>query len=110
MRSFELHKGSRSVSTNLMYKRNYNKHIKNVFENFPLDKVTSEDITHWQNNLKETEHLAKGSILRIRSCLNVMFEDAIENDLIQKNPISKAKKLRETDNPKVKRVKLKPLI
>ncbi|MCT7573931.1 site-specific integrase [Aliarcobacter butzleri] len=108
IRSFELHKGGRSDSTNLMYKRNYNKHIKNVFGNIPLDKITSEDITHWQNNLKETEHLAKGSILRIRSCLNVMFEDAIENDLIQKNPISKAKKLRETDNPKVKRVKLKP--
>ncbi|MCT7462209.1 site-specific integrase [Aliarcobacter cryaerophilus] len=108
MRSFKLHRGNRSDSTNLMYVRNYNKHIKNVFGNIQLDKITGEDITHWQNNLRENEHLAKGSILRIRSCLNVMFEDAIENNLIQKNPVSKAKKLRETDNPKIKRVKLKP--
>ncbi|MDN5049329.1 phage integrase SAM-like domain-containing protein [Aliarcobacter butzleri] len=88
--------------------RNYNKHIKNVFGDLAIDKITSQDITHWQNNLKENEKLAKSSILRIRSCLNVMFEDAIENNLIQKNPIQKAKKLGETENSKVPRVKLTP--
>lgn len=106
--SFELHKGSRSTSTSLMYKRNYNKHIKKIFGHIKLDKVTSDQITHWQNNLRENLHLAKKSILRVRSCLNVMFEDAIENDIVQINPIKKAKKLRETENPLVKRVKLKP--
>ena len=106
--SFELHKGSRSDSTSLMYKRNYNKHIKDVLGHMRLDKVTSNHITYWQNNLRENLHLAKGSILRIRSCLNVMYEDAIENDIVQVNPVKKAKKLRETENPLVKRVKLKP--
>ncbi len=106
--SFDLHKGSRSDSTIYMYEKNYNKHIKKVFGHMRLDKVTSNHITYWQNEIKEKEHLAKSSILRIRSCLNVMFEDAIENDIIQANPIRKAKKLRETENPKVKRVKLKP--
>lgn len=107
-KSFELHKGSRSDSTSLMYKRNYNKHIKHVFGDMKITMVTSEQITHWQNNIKEKEHLAKSSILRIRSCLNVMFEDAFENDIIQINPIRRAKKLRETENPKVKRIGLKP--
>lgn len=106
--SFELHKGSRSDSTSLMYKRNYNKHIKPVFGDVKITMITSNDITHWQNNIREKEHLAKSSILRVRSCLNVMFEDAFDNDIIQINPIRRAKKLRETENPKVKRVGLKP--
>lgn len=107
-KSFKLNKGNRTKSTQLMHERNYNKHIKNVFGDLAIDKITSQDITHWQNNLKENEKLAKSSILRIRSCLNVMFEDAIENNLIQKNPIQKAKKLGETENSKVPRVKLTP--
>jgi integrase len=37
-----------------------------------------------------------------------MFEDAIENEIIIFNPVSKAKKLRQTENPKVQRIKLKP--
>lgn len=105
--SFKLHKGNRSPSTNLMYKRNYKKHIKSRFGEKKLDKVTSDQITHWQNELRENK-LAKGTILRIRSCLNVMFEDAIENDIIKVNPLKKVKKLRETENPLVKRIKLKP--
>jgi len=107
-KSFELHRGSRSDSTSLMYKRNYNKHIKPVFGNVKITMITSNDITHWQNNIREKEHLAKSSILRVRSCLNVMFEDAFDDDIIQVNPIKRAKKLRETENPKVKRVGLKP--
>jgi len=106
--SFELHKGNRSYSTSYLYDKNYNRHVKPVFGDMKLDKVTSSDITRWQNELREKKRLKKGSILRVRSCLNVMFEDAIENDIIQINPIKKAKKLRETENPLVKRVKLKP--
>jgi integrase len=107
-KSFELNKGNRSDSTRSMYKNNYNKHVKDIFGDVKITMVTSDDITHWQNNLREKERLAKDSILRIRSCLNVMFEDAINNDIIQINPIKRAKKLRETENPKVKRVPLKP--
>lgn len=106
--SFDLHKGSRSYSTSYLYDKNYNRHVKPIFGDMKLDKITSSDITRWQNELREKKRLKKGSILRIRACLNVMFEDAIENDIIQINPIKKAKKLRETENPLVKRVKLKP--
>lgn len=106
--SFELHKGSRSYSTSYLYDKNYNRHVKPIFGDIRIDKITGADITLWQNELKEKKRLRKSSILRIRGCLNVMFEDAIESDIIQVNPITKAKKLRETENPLVNRVRLKP--
>lgn len=106
--SFELHKGSRSYSTSYLYDKNYHRHIKPIFGNMKIDKIIGADITRWQNDLREMKRLKKSSIFRIRSCLNIMFEDAIENDLILLNPIKKAKRLRETENPLVKRIPLKP--
>ena len=54
------------------------------------------------------QKLSGASIVKIRTSLNTMFEDAIENEIIIFNPVSKAKKLRQTENPKVQRIKLKP--
>ncbi|WP_083568351.1 site-specific integrase [Arcobacter sp. LA11] len=107
-RSFELRKGGRCSSTIYAHEKNYLKYLKAPFGNKQLDKITSSEITIWQNNLQEKEHLAKATILKIRSCINSMYEDAIEESIIKFNPISKAKKLKETENPKVNRVKLKP--
>lgn len=107
-KSFELRKGSRSSSTIYGHKLNYDKHIKPIFGNKLLNNITGNDITRWQNNLQEKECLAKSTILYIRSTLNSMFEDAIEDGIIDKNPVLKAKKLNETENPKVKRITLTP--
>lgn len=106
--SFELHKGNRCSTTIYGYQRNYDKYIKSKFGNLKLDKVTSNQITFWQNNLQEQEKLSKSSIMRIRTMFHTMFEDAIENEIIEVNPVKKAKRLKETENSKVKRVKLKP--
>lgn len=107
-RSFELRKGGRCSSTIYAHEKNYVKYLKSPFGNKYLDKITSSDITIWQNNLQEKEHLAKATILKIRSCINSMYEDAIEEGIIKFNPILKAKKLKETEKPKVNRIKLKP--
>jgi len=98
-KSLALHKGSRAPRTNTLYKQNYDLHIKKVFGKKRLDKITGNDITHWQNDLRENKRLVKNSILRIRSCLHTLFEDAIAEDIIQANPIRKAMRLRETENP-----------
>jgi len=106
--SFELQKGNRCNTTKYGYQKSYDRHIKPIFGNLPLDKITSNQITFWQNNLQEKEKLARATIVRIRTMINTMFEDAIENEIISFNPVTKAKKLKETENSKVKRVKLKP--
>ena len=106
--SFQLHSGNRCTSTKYAYEKNYTKYIEPVFGNRKLDKIRSSDITLWQNNLQQVEKLSRASIVKIRTSLNTMFEDAIENEIIIFNPVSKAKKLRQTENPKVQRIKLKP--
>lgn len=106
--SLTLHRGNRSPRTNTLYEQNYNLHIKNVFGKKRLDKITGNDITHWQNDLRENKRLVKSSILRIRSCLHILFEDAISDDIIQVNPIKKAMKLRETEDPIRKITPLQP--
>lgn len=106
--SFELHQGNRCSSTIKAHEQNYDKYIKNEFGHLVLDKITSKQITLWQNNLQVNHKLAKASIIKIRSVLNTMFEDALFNEIVVKNPVTKANKLRETENSKVKRVKLTP--
>lgn len=107
-KSFELRKGGRCSSTIYAHRNNYAKYIEPLFGNQRIDKISSSDLTIWQNNLQEKEHLAKASILKIRSCLNSMFEDAIEEKIIDFNPITKVKSLNQTEKPKVNRIKLKP--
>ncbi|RXJ98085.1 hypothetical protein CRU98_11245 [Arcobacter sp. CECT 8986] len=107
-KSFELRKGSRCSSTIYAHVKNYEKYIKPLFGNRRIDKIPSSDFTIWQNNLQEKEKLSKSSILKIRSCINSMFEDAIEENIISFNPITKVKRLNETEQPKVQRIKLKP--
>jgi integrase len=106
--SFALHSGNRCDSTKYAYARNYDKYIKHVFGHRKLDKITGNDITFWQNNLQEKERLARSSIMKIRTILYSMFEDAKDSDIIKFNPCNKSKKLKETVNSKVKREKLMP--
>jgi len=106
--SFELQKGNRSDSTQYAYINNYKKHIQDIFGHRKLDSIKSNDITLWQNNLQANKYLAKTSILKIRAVLNTMFEDAIDDELISINPITRSKKLKQTEHTKVTRIRLKP--
>jgi len=106
--SFDLRNGNRCESTIKAHIDNYNKHIEPIFGNKKLDELTSNDFTLWQNNLQKKEKLAKRTIIKIRGLLNSLFEDAIDDKLLVDNPIKKVKPLKETENPKVARQKLKP--
>lgn len=106
--SFELHRGSRCESTIYGNQKNYDKYIKEVFGHMQLNKVKSTEITLWQNKLQKDMKLSKSYILKIRGLLNTMFEDAIENEIVLKNPVKKAKALKQTTETKVKRLELTP--
>ncbi len=106
--SFELHKGGRCKSTIYGHQKNYDKYIKGTFGHKSLDKIISDDITLWQNNLQEEFKLSKSYILKIRGLLYTMFEDAIKNQIIKTNPTKDVNKLNETEQSKVKRIELTP--
>lgn len=106
--SFELHKGSRCESTIYGYKKNYKKYIEPTFGEKRLDTIKGSHITLWQNQLQEKEKLSKSSIMKIRTTLHTLFEDAIEEEIINSNPVKKAKPLKNTKETKVKRTPLEP--
>lgn len=95
-KSFELNKGTRSRAVQKDYIGAYNKHIKGIFGNVRLDKLKSSEVTLWQNSLindKTNEPLAPKTIKKIRGLLHTMYEDAIDEEIVEVNPISKVKKI-----------------
>jgi integrase len=93
VKSFSLQSGNRSKAVQYDYLLKYNKHIKNVFGTTRIDNVKSNDITLWQNSLRDDKGLAVKTVKQIRGLLYTMFEDMIMEEAIEKNPIKLARKL-----------------
>jgi len=106
--SFKLHRGHRCDSTQYAHEKNYKKYLKDIFGHLKLNEISGAQITFWQNDLQSKHLLAKRTILKIRSILYTLYEDAIENDVIEINPVKKAQKLRKSENTKVKVTQLRP--
>ncbi|MEA2091293.1 MAG: tyrosine-type recombinase/integrase [Campylobacterota bacterium] len=91
--SFSLQSGNRSKAVQYDYVLKYNKHIKDVFGDIRIDKIKSNDITLWQNSLRDDKGLAVKTVKQIRGLLYTMFEDMIIEEIIDKNPVKLARKL-----------------
>lgn len=85
-KSFELQKSNRKATTIQDYESKYNKHLEPVFGNKKLDTIKGTDITLWQNMMLEKRYAVK-TVKGVRGILSSMFEDAIRDELIEKNPI-----------------------
>ncbi len=97
--SFELHKFERRESTMVDYNISLKKHIEPYFGDKRLDDIKPSDIAIWQNKL--LEKLKPRRVRNIRAVLHTIFEDAIKDEIIEKNPISKVKV------PKLNKVEVK---
>jgi len=86
--SFELHSESRRELTQKGYDSIYILHIKPYFEKRKLDSIKPSDIIRWQNAL--LKKLSPKRVRSIRSVFNTMYMDAINDEIIEKNPFSKA--------------------
>lgn len=86
--SFELHSGNRRELTQKGYDSVYALHIKPYFENRKIDSIKPSDIIRWQNTL--LKKLTPKRVRSIRTVFNTMYIDAINDELIDKNPFSKA--------------------
>ncbi len=88
--SFEIHKNHRRALTQKNYLFVYKNHIKPYLGNKKLDEIKPSQIATWQNKLLET--LSTKSLSMARAVLNVVFNDAIADEIIVRNPLKVIKK------------------
>jgi len=88
--SFEIHKIHRRILTQNNHQNVYKLHIKPYFGNKKLDEIKPSHLATWQNKL--LENIATKTLSMIRAIFNVVFNDAIADDIITKNPLKFTKK------------------
>jgi len=88
--SFEIHKIHRRTLTQRNHLGVYKNHIKPYFGNIKLDEIKPSAISRWQNKILETQSTTHLSM--IRAVFNVIFNDAIADEIIIRNPLKLVKK------------------
>lgn len=91
--SFESHKHERKITTNTDYQNIYNKHIKPVFGNKSLDKIKVSEINIWKNSLYNDLKLSSRRVNDIKKIFGTILEDAVRDEIIVSNPVSKSRPL-----------------
>ena len=87
--SFALHEKERKSSTRYDYETSLRLHILPTFGKRRLSSIKPSDIALWQNKL--LDRLTPRRVRNIRAVFNGIFEDALRDEIIEKNPISKVK-------------------
>lgn len=91
--SFEQHRHERKVTTNTDYQNIYNKHIKPTFGNRKLDKIRVSEINIWKNKLYKELGLSSKRVNDIKKIFCTILEDAVRDEIIVSNPVSKSRPL-----------------
>ncbi|MDD2698824.1 MAG: tyrosine-type recombinase/integrase [Arcobacteraceae bacterium] len=86
-KSFLMHKSTRTASTHNDCIGIYKNHIKEHFGHIMLDKLKPSEIKIWQNTLLE-KGLSPARIHTIRNVMTLMYKDALEDEIISKNPFT----------------------
>ncbi|MGI6011114.1 MAG: tyrosine-type recombinase/integrase [Ruminococcus sp.] len=83
-------KSGRKATTCTNYKSYYNAHVKNGIGKKPIAKITKVDCQKIINSLADSGK-AHSTLTNLKSCLNVIFECALDDEIILKNPIKNIK-------------------
>ncbi len=96
-------RSGRKATTCTNYKSYYNTYIKNTIGKKPIGKVTKVDCQKIINDM-----IASGkkhsTMSNLKSCLNLLFECAVDDDIILKNPV-KNLQIPQTERKKRKAIK-----
>lgn len=84
--SLKMHRANRKENTHYGYEKVLNKHVIPVFGNRKIDSIKASELTLWQNNL--LENLSNKSAINARIIFYGIFEDALRDEIISKNPFS----------------------
>lgn len=91
----------RRSSTNKDYEADFTKKIAPKFKNFTLKDIKPSDIKAWQNKLLDGGLSAK-RVKNLRTVFSTILNDAMADDLIDKNPIEMVKP------PKIEQTEIHP--
>ena len=91
--SFEQHRHERKITTNTDYQNIYNKHIQPTFGNIKLDKIRVSEINIWKNKLYKDLGLSSRRVNDIKKIFGTILEDAVRDEILVSNPVSKSKPL-----------------
>jgi len=100
--SIEMHKFHRNDETTADYFSIYNNHIKPYFSSKKIHEIKPSHLKKWQSDLMTIKHLSPSRIKTIRKVIHRMFDDAIDDEIIDKNPLSRV------PAPKVMPTEIKP--
>ena len=75
---------NRKINTNKAYNYVLNKHIIPIFGKRKIDSIKASELTLWQNELLKT--LSNKTVINVRIVFNGIFEDALKDEIISKNP------------------------
>ena len=96
--SFEMNKGTRSPSTQYGYKVAYEKWISPFLGHKKIDTIKPSDVKLFQSSL--IDKVSPRRIKNIRAVLNGVLSDALDDELIVKNPVSLTNTI-PLDNPEI---------
>ena len=91
--SFDNHRLTRKPMTTHDYKNVYKRHIQPYFGSKKLNDITVTDINNWKNTLYNEKGLSSKRVNDIRKVFSTILKDAILDEIISTNPISKSKPL-----------------
>lgn len=86
---FELHKNSVREHTYSRNVKHYKNHILPYFKNRRIESILPLELEKWQNKL--LDKYAALTVQKYRSILFSIFDKAEQNDIIEKNPLTKVK-------------------
>lgn len=91
--SFENHKNDRKAVTTKDYKGMYKKHIQPYFGNHKINNIKVSEVNNWKNKLYNEIGLSSKRVNEIKKVFGTILQDAIEDEIIDKNPVRKSKAL-----------------
>lgn len=86
-----LKRGIKEVTFNT-YKHDYNRYVRPVLGQIQLVSIKSSDVRAFYNDLCEKEGFSYRTITNIHRVLHQIFDIGVDDDLIRKNPSTKAMK------------------
>lgn len=84
--SLKMNKASRKVLTHKSYFCILNRYVIPIFGNRKINTIKASELTLWQNELLKT--LSNKSVINARIIFYGIFEDALRDEIITKNPFS----------------------
>ncbi|MEA3497607.1 MAG: tyrosine-type recombinase/integrase [Campylobacterota bacterium] len=85
-KSMDMNNNSRKYLTSKGYRLVFDKHIIPYFGNKKINSIKASDLSLWQNNL--LDKFSSKYVANIRIIFNGVFEDALRDEMISKNPLS----------------------